>query len=93
MSREKKFFILNALKAGVVELDVKITQMNFLRPVQYEMTQTTKSQWYIAEMVPTTRSVLMLGKELPKMASKAYALMNTAFSELNGKKMCIITTS
>lgn len=79
----------------MVELDVKITQMNFLRPVQYEMTQTTKSQWYIAEIVPTTRSVLMPSKvELSKMASKIYALMeNKAFSELNGQRMCIITTS
>lgn len=79
----------------MVELDVKITQMNFLRPVQYEMTQTTKSQWYIAEIVPTTRSVLMPSKvELSKMGSKIYALMeNKAFSELNGQRMCIITTS
>lgn len=79
----------------MVELDVKITQTNFLRPVQYEMTQTTKSQWYIAEIVPTTRSVLMPSKvELSKMASKIYALMeNKAFSELNGQRMCIITTS
>jgi len=46
------------LLTQVVELDVKITQMNF----PTISAKWNESQWYIAGMVSTTRSVLGPGK-------------------------------